>query len=96
MVFRYHHRPEVVGRRPELVDGPLVETARFWEFAIDEDERWSRGMMDGPGVLAAAVVSAFTAAELTIADPDTLWPRHQAPAIFPWWYPLQQPRRTEG
>jgi hypothetical protein len=91
VVFRYHHRPEYVGRAPELVDGPLTEIAPFWEFALDEDVT---GMMDPPGVLAAAIGSAFDAAELMIADPQTLRPIRRAPAIFPRSYPLDQPRQS--
>jgi hypothetical protein len=59
VVFRYHHRPEFIGRTPELVDGPLAEIAPLWEIAIDEEDSNLRGMMDGPAVLAAAIGSAF-------------------------------------
>jgi hypothetical protein len=79
VLFRYHYRPEFVGRSPELVSGDLVEVAEFWPMASDE---WSRGMMDGPAVLAAAIGSAFDAAELMIVDPETLEPLRRAPAIF--------------
>jgi hypothetical protein len=83
VVFRYHHRPESIGRAPELVNGPLAEIAPLWEIAIDEEDSSLRGMMDGPAVLAAAIGSAFTAAELMLADVETLRPIQRAPAIFP-------------
>jgi hypothetical protein len=94
VVFRYHHRAEFIGRAPELVDGPLAEIAPLWEFAIDEEDRWARGKMDGPGVLAASIGSAFTASELMLADVETLRPIRRAPAIFPRLDPLDQPRPT--
>lgn len=90
VVFRYHHGPGFVGQLPQLIAGPLAEVARFWEFAFDEDDRWSRGMMDGPGVLSASIGSAFDVAELMIVDVETLRPIRRAPSIFPRRYRLGQ------
>lgn len=83
VVFRYHHRDEFVGRHPSLVAGRRAEVARIWEFAIDPDDPWSQGLMDAPGVLAAAIGSAFDASELALVDPDTLVPIGSPPNIFP-------------
>lgn len=83
IVFRYHHRDEFVGRHPSLVGGRRAEVAALWQFAIDEDDPWSRGLMDSPKVLAAAIGSAFDAAELELVDPDTLVVVECPPNIFP-------------
>jgi hypothetical protein len=90
-VFRYHHRAEYVGRHPSLVAGPRVETARLWDFAIDPDDPWSQGLMDPPGVLAAAIGSAFDASELQLVDPVTLAPIGRPPNIFPRRYDMKPP-----
>jgi hypothetical protein len=94
VVFRYHHRAEFIGRGPELVEGPLAEIAPLWEFAIDEEDPWASGKMDGPGGLASSICSAFSASELMLADVETLRPIRRAPATFPRFYPLDQPRPT--
>jgi hypothetical protein len=83
VVFRYHHRPEYVGRHQALVDGPLAEIYPLWEDLLDESEQpYRRGMIDGPGQAAVSAGSAFTATELMIADPETLTPIRRAPAVF--------------
>jgi hypothetical protein len=83
IVFRYYHRPECVGRDPSIVGGPQAEVARLWEFAIDPEDPWSHGLMDPPEVLAAAIGSAFDAAELILVDPRSLAPIGHPPNIFP-------------
>ncbi|HEY3926432.1 MAG TPA: hypothetical protein VGL75_17860 [Acidothermaceae bacterium] len=83
IVFRYHHRPKYVGRDPSIIGGPQAEVARLWQFAIDPDDPWSHGLMDPPEVLAAAIGSAFDAAELTLVDPKSLAPIGHPPNIFP-------------
>jgi hypothetical protein len=85
VVFRYHHRDKYVGRAPGLDAGPRAEVMSLWDYAIDDDP-WSRGMMDGPAVLAAAIGSAFEAAELTLVDPNTLHPIGSPPKVFPRLY----------
>jgi hypothetical protein len=94
IVFRYHHRRQYIGRDPSLVAGPHAEVARLWDFAIDPEDQWSRGLMDPPAVLAAAIGSAFDAAELTLVDPSTLQPIGQPPKVFPRRDDLQRPRPT--
>lgn len=94
VVFRYHHREQYVGHAPGVDAGPRAEVARLWEFAIDPDDRWSRGFMDSPGVLAAAIGSAFDAAELTLVDPETLVPIGQPAQVFPRLYDLPTPKPT--
>lgn len=79
VVFRYHHRPEYIGKAQGLDPGPRAEIARLWDYAIEEGERW----MDGPSVLAAAIGSDFDAARLTLADPDDLTPGGSPPRVFP-------------
>jgi hypothetical protein len=71
VLFRYHHHPSYVGRHADLVAGPQAEGARLWEFAIDPDDQYLGGMMEPPPVLAAAIGSAFDAAELPPVDPMT-------------------------
>jgi hypothetical protein len=83
VVFRYHYRPEFVGRHPGLVAGPQAEIARLWDFAIDRDDPYSQGLMDEPTVLAAAIGSAFDAAELPLANPDTLRIIGSPPKVYP-------------
>jgi hypothetical protein len=83
VVFRYHHHPSYVGRHPDFVAGPRAEAARLWEFAIDRDDQYSRGMMEGPAVLASAIGSAFDAAELPLVDPVTLSCVGEPPKVFP-------------
>jgi hypothetical protein len=51
VVFRYHYRPQHVGRHPALVAGQRAEIAHFWEFAIDPDD--SQRWMESPRALAA-------------------------------------------
>jgi hypothetical protein len=79
-VFRYHHRPEFIGRAPEVVEGPLVEVAELWDLLLDESHP---NTIEGPAIAAVYLGSAFDAAELMIADPETLRPLRRAPAIFP-------------
>lgn len=83
VVFRYHHRPSYVGGHADIVAGPRAEVARLWEFAIDPDDEYSRGMMNSPPVLAAAIGSAFEAAELVLVDPVTLTAVGKPPKVFP-------------
>ena len=90
IVFRYHHREPRVGRHPLLVAGTRAEIARLWDFAIDPTDRYSRGLMNGPAVLAAAIGLAFDAAELTLVDPANLEPIGVPPNIFPRRYDVQR------
>jgi hypothetical protein len=94
VVFRYHYRPESVGRHPGLVPGPQAEIARLWDFAIDPDDHYSQGLMDEPTVLAAAIGSAFEAAELPLADPDTLREIGSPPKVYPRIYDVPPPPST--
>lgn len=96
VIFRYHYRPQFVGRDPALVLGPLAEAAALWQFAIDPDDRWDTGLMDSPGVLAAAIGSAFDAAELDLVDPVSLEPIGTPPKIFPRLYRLDPPAGRTG
>lgn len=82
VVFRYHHRGQYRGD-PSFAEGPQAEIATLWEFAIDPDDQYTQGMMDSPGVLAAAIGSAFEAAELSLADPQTLSPIGSPSRVFP-------------
>ena len=83
VVFRYHHHPTYVGRHADLVVGPRAEAARLWEFAIDPDDQYSRGMMATPPVLASAIANAFDAAELPLVDPVTLASVGEPRKVFP-------------
>ena len=83
VLFRYHHHPSYVGRHADLVAGPRAEAARLWEFAIDPDDQYSRGMMETPPALASAISSAFDAAELPLVDPLTLTAIGEPPKVFP-------------
>jgi hypothetical protein len=83
IVFRYHHHPGYLGRHADLVEGPRAEAARLWEFAIDPDDHYSGGMMEPPQALAAAIASAFDAAELPLVDPVTLTTIGEPPKVFP-------------
>ncbi len=83
VVFRYHHDSDYAGRQADLVEGPRAEAARLWDFAIDPDDQYSGGMMYSPPVLAAAIGSAFDAAELPLVDPVTLATVGQPPKVFP-------------
>lgn len=83
VVFRYHHHPSQVGRYTDLLAGSRAEAARLWEFAIDPDDQYSRGMMEAPPRLASAIASAFDAAELPLVDPLTLTSVGQPPKLFP-------------
>lgn len=94
IIFRYHHRPQYVGRHLSILAGPRAEAARLWEFAIDADDPWSHGVMDPPEVLAAAIGSSFDASELSLVDPDTLAPIGRPPNIFPRRYDLKPPRSS--
>lgn len=93
VIIRYHYRPQFIARDSALVAGPLAEVAPLWQFAIDEDDPWDNGLMDSPGVLAAAIGSAFDAAELELVDPITLDPIGTPPKIFPRLYRLDPPAR---
>jgi hypothetical protein len=66
-----------------LVAGPPAKVARLWDFAIEPEDKWSQGLMDAPAVLAAAVGSAFDAAELPLVDPQTLAAIGRPPNVFP-------------
>ena len=83
VLFRYHHHPSYVERHADLVEGPRAEAARLWEFAIDPEDQYSGGMLDPPPRLAAAIGSAFDAAELPLVDPVTLTPVGRPPNVFP-------------
>lgn len=83
VLFRYHHHPGYVTRHVDLVEGPRAEAARFWEFAIDPEDQYAGGMMEQPPRLAAAIGSAFDAAELPLVDPVTLTPIGRPPNVFP-------------
>jgi hypothetical protein len=82
VVFRYHHRARYVDQHPSVVAGPRAKVAKLWDFAIDEESD-PTGMMYAPPVLAAAIGSAFDAAELPLVDPQTLQSIGDAPKIFP-------------
>ncbi|MGH2895838.1 MAG: hypothetical protein ACRDPM_21575 [Solirubrobacteraceae bacterium] len=83
VVFRYHHNPSYLVQHADLAPGPCAEAASLWEFAIDPDDPYSAGMMGPPGALAAAIGSAFDAAELPLVDPVTLAPVGTPPPVFP-------------
>lgn len=91
VIFRYHYRPQFVGRDPALVAGPLANVAALWQFAIDPDDQWDNGLMDSPGVLAAAIGSALDPAELDLVDPVSLEPIGTPARIFPRLYRLDPP-----
>ena len=94
VVFRYHHRPQYVGRQPGLVAGQRAEIARFWEFAMEPYDALP-GWLDSPRTLAACIGNAFEAAELTLADPHTLAAIGRPPRVFPRLYTLTHGRLPE-
>jgi hypothetical protein len=96
VVFRYQYRPQYIRRHPGVVAGPQAEIARFWDFAADPDDQWSRGLMNPPGVVAAAIGSSFDAAWLPLVDPETLVAMGSAPNIFPRRYDLEPPRSNRS